>query len=126
LPSAAKKPCARPGCSHLVARGYCAECAPLYSAKVLAERRRPSAHKRGYTRQWSEYSRTFLRVNPICVGYPHGHHGERIVPSEVTDHIEAAVAHPELFWEPSNHQALCGDCNKRKAIELEGGLGWRG
>jgi 5-methylcytosine-specific restriction endonuclease McrA len=41
----------------------------------------------------------------------------------LTDHIEDAATHPELFWETSNHQSLCDDCNKRKAIELEGGLG---
>jgi 5-methylcytosine-specific restriction endonuclease McrA len=50
-------------------------------------------------------------------------HGERIVSATVTDHIESAAAHPELFWKEENHQSLCDDCNKRKAIELEGGLG---
>ena len=118
----AKRPCARPGCPNLVARGYCASCQPVYSSKALAEQRRPSAHKRGYTRKWDAASKGFLRANPLCVGYPRGVHGERPVAAEVTDHIEAAAKRPDLFWERSNWQPLCGDCNKRKNIAEEGGL----
>ena len=40
----------------------------------------------------------------------------------VTDHIIAAAKAPELFWDKSNHQSLCDDCNKRKAIAEEGAL----
>ena len=101
-------------------------CRPRYSAKALAEQQRPSAHKRGYTRRWGTYSQARLAKHPLCVGYPAGVHGELIVVATVTDHIEGAVAHPELFWEKTNHQSLCDDCNKRKAIELEGGFGVRG
>lgn len=107
----------------------------------MVEQRRGSAHQRGYTRRWSEYSKARLRRHPLCVGYPRGYHGytvvegengdeiinqtsdARLVLAEVTDHGESAAAHPELFWEPSNHQSLCTDCNKRKAIEVEGGFG---
>lgn len=106
----------------MVDRGYCSACAPQHSLQAIAERARPSAHRRGYTRRWSEYSRNRLKRHPLCVGYPHGVHGARFVLATVTDHIEAAAKAPQLFWAPSNHQSLCDDCNKRKAIAEEGAL----
>ena len=117
-----KRPCARPGCPNLVVRGYCADCAPRFSSRAVAEQNRPSAAKRGYGRRWAAYSRTFLRNNPLCVGYPRGYHGEHFVTSEVTGHVVAAAKAPELFWEPTNHVPLCQDCNKRQAIAEEGAL----
>lgn len=118
----AKRPCARAGCPSLVEYGFCASCAPACSSKALTEQARPNAHRRGYTRRWSAYSQSRLRKYPLCVGYPRGVHGERIVAATLTDHITSAAEHPELFWDPKNHQSLCDDCNKRKAIVLEGGL----
>ena len=119
------RPCARPGCPQLVARGYCDGCKPS-SPAALNEKRRLSSHRRGYTREWAAYSRRRLAKHPLCVGYPLGVHGDRVVAAEVTDHIESAATHPELFWVETNHQSLCQDCNKRKAIDLEGGFGVRG
>jgi len=88
----------------------------------LAEQQRPSAHKRGYTRKWDEASKAYLRAHSLCVGYPPNVHGERFVASGVTDHIISAAKAPERFWDPTNWQALCRDCNKRKAIAEEGAL----
>jgi 5-methylcytosine-specific restriction protein A len=95
----------------------------VYSSKALTEQRRPSAHKRGYTRKWAEYSKARLRRHPLCVGYPLGYHGERVVEATVTDHIESAGVAPHRFWDEKNHQSLCDRCNKVKAIEEEGGFG---
>jgi 5-methylcytosine-specific restriction protein A len=76
---------------------------------------RGSAEDRGYTAQWSRYSRARLDAHPFCVRCG------RI--AEVTDHVVAARQAPGRFWDPTNHQSLCGACNRRKAIALEGGFG---
>jgi 5-methylcytosine-specific restriction endonuclease McrA len=39
-----------------------------------------------------------------------------------TDHIVTMKAGGSKF-ESSNHQSLCADCNRRKAIAVEGGFG---
>jgi len=57
------------------------------------------------------------------VGYPTGIHPPFTRLADVTDHVLPAATHPELFMDPTNHQSLCHDCNKRKAIAEEGGFG---
>jgi 5-methylcytosine-specific restriction endonuclease McrA len=44
------------------------------------------------------------------------------VRATVTDHI-IAMADGGSQFDPSNHQSLCGACNRRKAIDLEHGFG---
>jgi 5-methylcytosine-specific restriction protein A len=110
------KVCTEPGCPVLVDHGRC----PAHAK--AKEQARPSAHKRGYTREWSRYSKRRLAKYPTCVGYPAGVH---VVPrlATLTDHIISAQKRPDLFWEPTNHQSLCGACNTRKAVAEEGGFG---
>lgn len=57
------------------------------------------------------------------MGYPAGYHGDLPKLAECTDHILPIKTHPERKDDPSNHQSLCLDCNRRKSIALEGGLG---
>ena len=121
MPRSAPQLC-RGGCGKLVPRGYCADCEKASGPRAQAERRRPNAHRRGYTRQWNRYSQERLAEFPLCAGYPPGVHGEVRVPATLTDHIESARSAPERFWDPSNHQSLCDGCNKRKAIAEEGAL----
>lgn len=110
MPSAPLRYCAVPHCSAKVTSGRC------------PDHQRASRHERGYTNKWDVYSKARLASDPFCVGYPHGYHTHKTL-ADVTDHIVSAVARPDLFWEQSNHQSLCSDCNKRKAIALEGGFG---
>ena len=120
----AKRPCSRPGCKNLVERGgCCAACAPTHSARARTEAARPSAHKRGYTRKWAEYSRNRLRLHPLCVD-PYQQHPQRVAAATDTDHI-VPVQGPDdpLFWDPSNHQSLCSDCHKHKTAKYDGAFG---
>lgn len=110
MPSKPQQYCSYPRCPTKVDSGRC----PAH--------RRPSRHERGYTNKWDRYSKQRLSEHPYCVGYPTGIHRTKVL-ADVTDHILSAVAYPEMFDDPTNHQSLCHDCNKRKAIELEGGLG---
>ena len=87
------------------------------------EQQRGTRHERGYTNEWDRYSKGRLARYPLCVGYPAGLHDKAPVLAQCTDHIVSAKQRPDLFWEPSNHASLCMDCNRRKAIETEGGLG---
>ena len=36
------------------------------------------------------------------------------VPAFIIDHIDPWRYKPSLFWEPTNHQSLCWDCNSSK------------
>jgi 5-methylcytosine-specific restriction protein A len=112
--------CAVPGCPAIVESGRCA----THAKK--ADRARGTARQRGYTSAWDRASAAYLLKHPWCAMC-----GQ---PAEVTDHIkapklrQATTAEDQreasrLFWDPANWQALCQRCNKRKAIEREGGFG---
>ena len=75
-----------------------------------------------YDGRWRRYRLQFLREHPLCVD-PYGDHGRRIVASECVDHIKAHRGDHALFWNPSNHQALCLPCNSKKAALEEGAFG---
>ena len=78
---------------------------------------RPSASERGYTYRWREYSKGFLKGNPLCVICKAN---GRTVAAECVDHTEPHKGDEVLFWDPDNHQAVCLKCNSRKAAREEG------
>ena len=116
MPSAILRFCATPGCPRRVPHGHCA------AHRQAKERLRGTRQERGYTNEWLRYSKARLARHPWCVGYPAGIHAIRTL-ADVTDHILSARQRPDLFWDETNHQSLCGNCNRTKAIELEGGFG---
>jgi 5-methylcytosine-specific restriction enzyme A len=71
------------------------------------DRSRGWASERGYGWEWTKYSARRLAEEPWCAVC--GRLGT------VTDHIVPAREAPALFWEASNHQTLCTECNVRKA-----------
>jgi 5-methylcytosine-specific restriction enzyme A len=104
------KPCAKTGCPELVTKGrYCAR------HRQAVEQARGTATARGYSKQWSRYSARRLAQHPFCTMCG------RL--AEVTDHIVSARQAPARFWDETNHQSLCGACNRRKAIAEEGTFG---
>lgn len=105
--------CTTPNCPNKVTRGACPDCL----------RRRAAAKGVTYGRRWAAYSKRYLAAHPWCVGYPRGFHGAEWMQSECTDHILSAKTHPELFWDPTNHQPMCQRCNTVKGISQEGGFG---
>lgn len=54
----------------------------------------------------------YLASHPLCVVCE----GKgRTEPATVIDHIvEVNGASDPLFWEPTNHRAVCRDCHERK------------
>lgn len=83
--------------------------------------RRLSAHRRGYTRQWSEYARAFLALNPLCVACERE---GRVEAATQVDH-KRAVRGPDDpgFWDASNHQGLCHHHHSVKTATVDGGFG---
>ncbi len=122
----AKRPCARPGCVALVQKGYCAAHARL-GFEARTEAIRPSAHKRGYTRRWAEYSRNRLKEFPLCadtVKTGGDAHGMLFVGADVTDHIVPPSGPDDpLFWDETNHQSLCEGCHNYKTAMFDGAFG---
>lgn len=63
-----------------------------------------TAAERGYDYRWQKYRRIFLRANPLCkMCLDEG----KVTPATVVDHINPHRGDMALFWDASNHQALC-------------------
>lgn len=95
-------------------------------AKVATQQRdqqRDTAHQRGYTRQWQDASRLFLKRYPVC-GMRRGdqppvmsrcYEQGRITPAGQVDHVVPHKGNKRLFWDKSNWQSLCRQCGARKS-----------
>lgn len=121
----ARRYCSTPTCGAIVTKpGRCARC------RQQADQRRGSASARGYDAEWAAYSRAWLERHRWCGERADGQifsddsrcarEGRR-VRATVTDHLQALRAGGARL-DPANHQSLCADCNRRKAIAHEGAL----
>jgi 5-methylcytosine-specific restriction protein A len=64
------------------------------------------------TQRWREYSVSYRRAHPLCVQCERNGITK---PSKLVDHKTPVNSeHDPLFWEPTNHQALCWACHNRK------------
>lgn len=81
------------------------------------ERQRGTSTERGYDANWRRYRERFLAVNPWCVEC------NRL--ANVVDHITPHRGNERLFWDPSNHQAMCDSCHSSKTAREDGGFGNR-
>ena len=121
MPSAPLRHCVTPGCPNRVKDGHCRQ--HQQKRQRVSDQARGTRHQRGYDNEWDRLSKRNLAAQPWCVGYPKGQHKPYTVLAEVTDHIIPIKRRPDLRLEPSNLQSLCSDCNRRKGIAEEGGLG---
>ncbi len=92
---------------------------PLYSPENPEPRhqKKLGAHARGYTRKWENYRLRFLAKHPFCemclaagTGWPGC---KQYVVATVVDHIQPHKGDMKLFWQASNHRALCKPCHDR-------------
>lgn len=83
---------------------------PGARAKPAHEERRPSAHQRGYNRQWQRFSRAYLRQHPLCAEC---RRQGRLVPATVVDHVTPHRGDPVAFW-AGPFQGLCLSCHAKK------------
>lgn len=120
LPSRPKRPCKHPGCPALVdaGKGYCDK---HRQDTRQYDRQRGTASQRGYGYRWQKYRKQFLARNPLCRECEK--QGQVKAATDV-DHIQAVTGPDDpLFWEPSNHQALCHECHSAKTARENGGFG---
>ena len=73
-----------------------------------------------YNYQWQQYRVEFLKAHPFCA--MHLEQG-KYVAATVVDHIVPHRGDLGLFWEESNHQALCKHCHDshKQRQEKQGG-----
>jgi 5-methylcytosine-specific restriction protein A len=103
---AAPHPCNHPGCAALVPMGT-PNCPVHTRARHREDRaRRGSSTERGYDARWRAYRLRYLAQHPLCVQCA-AEPKPRITPSTVVDHIKAHKGDPKLFWDPTNHRAVC-------------------
>ncbi len=75
---------------------------------------RGSSHARGYDARWRSYRLVFLSRNPLCVECQTV---GRVAAATVVDHIKAHKGDQQLFWETTNHRAVCKPCHDRRTDE---------
>lgn len=117
------KPCARAGCPSLaiIGESYCDRHKKAdKKQKQIQDKKRESSCKRGYGRAWQKYRLRFLVANPLCVSCKTK---GRIVPATVVDHIKPHKGDNVLFWNTTNHQAMCKTCHNKKTAIEDGGFG---
>jgi 5-methylcytosine-specific restriction enzyme A len=78
--------------------------AEAIESRRVREVQRGTARERGYDARWDRASVAFRWAHPLCVGcLALG----RVVPADVTDHIEPHRGNKTLFWNRANWQAAC-------------------
>jgi len=76
---------------------------------------RVSAHRQGYTRQWSKARARFLQLHPLCTLCEKK---GRVTAANVVDHRVPHRGDMTLFWDESGWQSLCEHChNSTKRAE---------
>jgi 5-methylcytosine-specific restriction enzyme A len=116
-PFSSFKPCSR--CGQRVKRGerYCAACRKVSDATDRSTR--GSSTARGYNAKWRAYRLVFLQRHPLCVECARK---GRIQAATVVDHIVAPKGNVQMFWDKSNHRAVCKPCHDARVEEGDFGV----
>jgi len=94
------------------AKSSCDICGKASDGKCCQKRQyRASSSARGYNYQWRKYRLKFLALNPLCVECLTEDITEA---ADTVDHITAHRGDEELFWDVTNHQAMCKYHHDRK------------
>ncbi len=115
MPSRPKKICAYPGCPTLTDRTYCER--HRQNVRRQYDQYRGTPAQRGYGYKWRKYREQFLAEHPIC---------EQCwaEPATDVDNISPVIGPDDpLFWDPTNHRALCHSCHSKKTNKFDGGFG---
>lgn len=107
MPSKPSRLCSR--CKRVV-KGACEQCNKQRETQY--DKWRGTSRERGYITEWDAYSVSFRAQRPLC---EQCEANGILRESKVVDHIKPAAHFPELFWDPSNHRALCVSCNTAKS-----------
>lgn len=81
---------------------------------------RLSAAARGYGARWQKYRKFFLTIHPLCaICEKEG----LIRVATVVDHIIPHKGNMAIFWDKTNHMALCKRHHDIKTATEDGGFG---
>lgn len=118
MPQRSPHPCAAPQCPALTQDRYC----PTHrrARQQQQDERRGSAASRGYDSCWQRYRTAYLAKHPLCATCAAR---DQVTAATDVDHIVPHRGDRRLFWDPTNHQALCGTCHDRKTAVEDGGFG---
>ena len=105
------RPCKYSGCKELTSNVYCDK---------HKRTDRASASKKGYNSSWRKAAQNYLLNNPLCKSCLNEN---RLIQSEVVDHIKPHKGDYDLFWNVDNWQALCKRCHDKKTAKNDGGFG---
>jgi len=111
MPSKSLHFCNHQGCNRLTVDRFCPEHAILHDR--VDDKRRGTSRERGYSYKWDKYSKAFLSrpENAFCKLHLPG----CTLVADCVDHIKPHNGPSDpLFWEPTNHQAVCLHCNSVK------------
>ncbi len=92
--------------------------------RAADDRRRLTAHQRGYTRRWAHARRAYL-MDPAHVLCAHCLALGDLTPATEVDHIQPHRGDRRLFWDRANWQPLCKSCHSLKTARDDGGFGNR-
>lgn len=70
--------------------------------------KRATRTQRGYDNRWLRYRRAFLAEHPLCA---YCLKQGLLRPATVVDHVTPHKGDKALFWDETNHQALCKRCH---------------
>lgn len=111
MPRKLPTPCNHQGCPSLTIDRFCNDHKKHHQRQQ--DKRRGTAHQRGYDSRWQRYSRFFLKQpkNAFCKLQLTGCNNI----SQCVDHIDPPEGpNDKRFWDPDNHQAACIHCNSVK------------
>jgi len=117
MPHKPPQPCKAPACPNTTQNksGFCDNHKHLeIKARQEYDRRRPSAHIRGYNYKWQKYRLAFLKANPLCADCEDE---GQVSAATVVDHIKPHRGDMVLFWDPKNHRGLCKTHHDKKTAE---------
>lgn len=118
MPTAPLRPCTTPGCPELTNRSRC----PTHRLQVerTYDRRRGTAHQRGYDRRWQKYRAWYLAHHPWCQ-----HPGCGVMATDV-DHVDGLGPKGPRGYDPANCRGLCHPHHsERTARDQPGGFNKR-
>lgn len=89
----------------------------LRPATYERDKRRGTAHERGYDSRWQRTSRGYLDKHPLCVA---SKANGIIRAATLVDHIIPHRGDKKLFWDPTNWQALSDEAHNtiKKILEV--------
>jgi 5-methylcytosine-specific restriction protein A len=84
------------------------------------DKKRGTAHQRGYDGRWRKAREGFLNKHPLCT---HCAASNIIESAVVVDHIVPHKGDKDAFWNRANWQPLCKRCHDIKTATEDGGFG---